>query len=94
MVVALLLYQKESEDYIMWITRKQMNKIIDSKVEKELQRVESKHQSEMVSKQLEISRLKNELAMKDLKMAVMNLELKVCDWSNHWGLDTVESEDK
>lgn len=74
----------------MWITRKQLNEMI----ERELESERMKHQSEMVSKQLEISRLKTDLAMKDIKHAIMDLELKICDWSNHWGLDTVESEDK
>ena len=74
----------------MWITKKQMDKI----VEKALERERSKHQSEILDKELQISRLKTELAMKDLKHAIMGLELKITDWSNHWGLDTVESEDK
>ncbi len=73
----------------MWITKKQMNKII----EREVEHVERKYQSELTSKQLEISRLKNQIAMKDLKHAIMDLELKITDWSNHWGLDTVESEE-
>lgn len=73
----------------MWITRKQLNKMI----ERELESERMKFQSEMVSKQLEISRLKNQIAMKDLKHAIMDLELKICDWSSHWGLDTVESEE-
>lgn len=78
----------------MWITKKQMDKMIASKVERALESERMKFQSELTSKQLEISRLKTDLAMKDLKHAIMGLELKITDWSNHWGLDTVESEDK
>ena len=77
----------------MWITKKQIDKMIESAVEKE----RTKHQSEMLDKELEISRLKNRLAMEELKQAIMDLELKICDWSNHWSnhwrLDTVESEE-
>lgn len=73
----------------MWITRKQLNKMI----ERELESERTKHQSEMLDKELEISRLKNRLAMEELKQAIMGLELKICDWSNHWRLGTVESEE-
>ena len=73
----------------MWITRKQMDKII----EREVERVERKYQSEILDKELEISRLKNQIAMKDIKHAIMDLELKITDWSTHWGLNITESEE-
>lgn len=53
----------------MWITRKQMNKII----ERELECERRKHQSEMLDKELENSRLKTLLAMGEIKIALLEL---------------------
>lgn len=53
----------------MWITRKQMNEII----ERELERERRKHQNEMLDKELENSRLKTLLAMGEIKIALLEL---------------------
>lgn len=73
----------------MWVTRKQLNKMIEVGIENE----RAKFQSELTSKELEISHLKTDLAMKDLKHAVENLCNTVYRWSDHWELnENTESE--
>lgn len=84
-------YEKklESEDFIMWITKKEFNEIIERKLYEQ----KREYDLEITSRDARISHLETELALKDLGCEILNMDIQLMKWSKYWETDESEVSD-